>query len=616
MPTASIKFVQGALNGGDGEALIEGGTVTGVAVTISNVNNTDANEWTFELVKVPPGSALTPGVKQQSTSLNTYQFTPDVRGGYVWLLRVKSSAGLIAEDYKVFGVKETSGRFRPPYTATDRMLNSATVTTGWRAYVDEYLSAFDVSESGVTDNFPTDADRTAPASAYNAAVVRLTGAGLTAGRNYIWPTAAGKAVVVLNATPQTITVKTAAGTGVAIPATQARTIFSDGTNVVSSGAAGGGSSAPAGSANSLVRLSASGVFADPSGDLAFLTDMGGTNPRIAQAATKTLTLGIGGAVITLDDGSDAITLDSTSYEAKVSGTKRLELFAAGLWVYGNYNWDGTAARELKIDQRGSDVATVSVTIAGQEPFGTATGANRTPGDLILQTGTPSAGGTTYGKLKTKVGGTEGPFVGRDANGIYLGLSPTGLPTSGLLRGPKNATLLATVAAGGSDVNVLKSDNSDTITMGDATTGGNIIITTFSYVALRGGLIYNQISGNDRWTLNANNALNVKPIIGDAAYSSPHGIHGRPSDIAITGNLTLTAAQYAMGTIKLTGTPGAGFNVTFPNPASNGDGYYKPVWNATNATATLVCGTSNTETIVAGELRLVWFGNNECKVHSG
>jgi hypothetical protein len=64
----------------------------------------------------------------------------------------------------------------------------------------------------------------------------------------------------------------------------------------------------------------------------------------------------------------------------------------------------TAAPLIGVVQRASDAACHDLTIAGQAPFGTATGSNRNPGNVILSIGAPIAGGSP-GYAKISLSGT-------------------------------------------------------------------------------------------------------------------------------------------------------------------------------------------------------------------
>lgn len=82
-----------------------------------------------------------------------------------------------------------------------------------------------------TQNFASDADMTVAIQNYSSAVVRITNAALTIGRNVILPSII-KEWKVLNATGQTLTYKAATGTGIAVATGKAAVLFWNGTNMV------------------------------------------------------------------------------------------------------------------------------------------------------------------------------------------------------------------------------------------------------------------------------------------------------------------------------------------------------------------------------------------------
>lgn len=159
---ALIKFTQltpGPGVGADGQAMLG---VVGTLVTVANVNNTNVDKAQFELLYVPPTSALTVGVKQAYGATLTWTFTPDVTEGFVVRLRVKDVNGNESVDDRVFGVVETSGRFIPPF-AKGAALNVLGALYGWHKYLRAFLKAIDVldnSERGAKGTNLTDASVT------------------------------------------------------------------------------------------------------------------------------------------------------------------------------------------------------------------------------------------------------------------------------------------------------------------------------------------------------------------------------------------------------------------------------------------------------------------------
>lgn len=102
--------------------------------------------------------------------------------------------------------------------------------------------AFDILDGAVgglfTKNMASDADYTlattgTPPFEWQRAAVKITDTGpvLTTGRNIIVP-AEAKAYIFINATAQTLTLKTSAGSGIAVATTKTALLYCDGTNVV------------------------------------------------------------------------------------------------------------------------------------------------------------------------------------------------------------------------------------------------------------------------------------------------------------------------------------------------------------------------------------------------
>ena len=124
--------------------------VSGVPVVCSNsVNAPEILTWSFYIVDSPPASAISPSlVAVQTGALPTYQFTPDVAGGYLVRLDTEDASGNVATDYRSFMVPETSGRIIPPSGATDRMLNVGGQTRGWSVWMEQWLHYLDTLSGG------------------------------------------------------------------------------------------------------------------------------------------------------------------------------------------------------------------------------------------------------------------------------------------------------------------------------------------------------------------------------------------------------------------------------------------------------------------------------------
>jgi hypothetical protein len=143
--SAAIKFTQGVTTAPAGQALFG---VAGQAVVVSNGNDQAVKLWTFEVVDAPPGSTVPVGVAQELGVLRTFQFTPDLPGGYLIRLTVLDDAGDVATDVREFGVLRTSGRHIPSFKSTDAMLNYAGGKRGWSVFMEAWLTLLDSLNPG------------------------------------------------------------------------------------------------------------------------------------------------------------------------------------------------------------------------------------------------------------------------------------------------------------------------------------------------------------------------------------------------------------------------------------------------------------------------------------
>lgn len=133
--TANIKFVQGVLTPPAGQALIG---VAGVPVTASNEDSSNVETMTWDVVDVPPTSAVATGIAHFGAPQD-FIFNPDQPGGYFIHLTVTDLAGNRADSYLVFQIAEPSGYVIPPFMATAPTLNFSGQTRGWAKYIEELL---------------------------------------------------------------------------------------------------------------------------------------------------------------------------------------------------------------------------------------------------------------------------------------------------------------------------------------------------------------------------------------------------------------------------------------------------------------------------------------------
>lgn len=143
MPTALIRFTQGATTDAFGRALIG---VTGQPVTASTVLDPSVQNYTWSIIGVPLGSSVAVGAIS-SGAVATVVFTPDVPGCYMVHLLTSDVDGNMAEDFRAFGILETSGRLIPSFIGTDASMNFSGQSFGWAPYVEAYLKAIDAGTS-------------------------------------------------------------------------------------------------------------------------------------------------------------------------------------------------------------------------------------------------------------------------------------------------------------------------------------------------------------------------------------------------------------------------------------------------------------------------------------
>lgn len=174
--------------------------------------------------------------------------------------------------------------------------------------------------------------------------------------------------------------------------------------------------------------------------------------------------------------------------------------------------------------------------------------------------------------------TTSTFIATLGNGIELG---GGTPSdTGLIRIPHvvgDRDIIVERNASGTGNWSLMSTNggSSTVKFGDPTK--NIITNLLGYSIVTqtavGQSVDIEAGGDFGLQVSARKIEASGPIIGDTRASSPHGVHGRV-DVTLTGDHTLTAAEYAYSVIHFTGALAADANVEVPVPSANTGGYWK------------------------------------------
>lgn len=139
MATAQIVFTQGVSVSPPSTSLMG---VAAVSVQVASNITLGIVTFIFTVIDVPPGSAVPVGLVQTGAS-PTWNFTPDLQGGYCVELETIDGSGNTSTDTQVFGVPTTTGRFIPPFTGNAQNLNFAGQTRGWAPYMEAWLHFLD-----------------------------------------------------------------------------------------------------------------------------------------------------------------------------------------------------------------------------------------------------------------------------------------------------------------------------------------------------------------------------------------------------------------------------------------------------------------------------------------
>jgi hypothetical protein len=182
MPSASLKFTQGGNTNTAGQSFF---ATAGAPVTIGNGNDAGATAWTYNLVSVPRGSALVPGVLSSGAS-PTASLTPDVPGSYRIRETISGPKGA-ATQTRLLIVKTSRGWILPAFQNPPEELNypdpanpSVPNDKGWQAPLEDILK--DLNDGGgKTVKAMPDGDQVLTDEEGRKGLVQTTGA-LTARR--------------------------------------------------------------------------------------------------------------------------------------------------------------------------------------------------------------------------------------------------------------------------------------------------------------------------------------------------------------------------------------------------------------------------------------------------
>ncbi len=150
--------------------------------------------------------------------------------------------------------------------------------------------------------------------------------------------------------------------------------------------------------------------------LQFSTDslaFGGSNSSIMSFTS--------GAQTTFNAGTYMQMAVPTVYIATALGTSTIQITPDPTTTH--IDFIQTTNANIILDAATSNVPTGTLTIRGQYAFGTALGANQTPGNVVLDIGAPTNGGTTEGKFSFTRNGVEianiQPIAGSTTGELFL-----------------------------------------------------------------------------------------------------------------------------------------------------------------------------------------------------
>lgn len=295
----------------------------------------------------------------------------------------------------------------------------------------------------------------------------------------------------------------------------------------------------------------------------------------------TKTLAAGANTFTFSNASDGMNI-----VVVVTGAASTLTWPAVTWVGGS----GSAPTQTA---SGTDVYTFVK--AGSTIYGAVSPA-------VASSGAASAGGAGQVQTSDGAGGFTAPtnvLAGTDF--VSLGASPA---LAGNIRLPNAGVINSLRAAGGVDIPLLHTDASDVVWLGDTTVTTTLVIGSSGYARVRSyAMSIQDAAGSvDRLLVTSSTVESAYPVIG--GNSTPYGVHGKVK-ITLSGNHTLSAAEYAMDTIELNGSLATSPVITVP-AATDAKKYKKSFranWtNTSTATvATITTGVGNTATLTFGGL---------------
>jgi hypothetical protein len=365
----------------------------------------------------------------------------------------------------------------------------------------------------------TTADGTTSESRCAMLVIDDDGAGNpNAAATVICPNAT-KPYIVQNISGQTVTVKTSAGTGVAIPNNQSALVFCNGTNVVT-GAFNGDVIGPASATdNAIVRydgttgklIQNSAVTIDDSNNVSGVVQLNATTVDTTNIEVTNLKAKDGTAAGSIADSTGIITIASSVLTtADING--------------------GT------IDNTSIGASTPSTVVATQVDI-TAQGDLRlqdTTGGQFVALQAPSTIATSYTLTLPVDDGTSGQALITDGSGVLSWSSAA----AGDVYGPASATDNAVARYDGTTGKIIQNS---VVTIAD-TTGNMTGVGTLGVGAITtsGALTYGGVTLNNAVTGTGDMVLSTSPTLVTPALGTPSALVGT--------NITGTAAGLTAGSV--------------------------------------------------------------------
>lgn len=438
---AALKFVQGALVGAPGQALMVN---VGQPVTVANDNDAGVQKWTFTVLDSPPGSLIPIG-QVQTGPTPTWVFTPDLLGE-IWLIQidVADNSGNVATDIRAVGVLNTFGRIKPSFKAKAPHVNFGGQTRGWTPYLNAYLSFLDSLAFPALGAADTVLTSTGVALLYKKLtdVNIATGAGIAGSK------------INPNFGSQALTAGASSVSGLTV-----------------TGFAGGGTQ--------IVTSSNTGVLGEV------------TSVPVANGGTGLTAVGANGTVLTVAAGVNVyaqIVDANVSATAAIAGTKINPNFGAqnvvttGSVTGGSFSSSGTifTSSNVNASSVGTGSLLVSNLAGGGARIATVDNAGGIGAAATVPIGNlPNLAGDVTGAITTNL-------VSQITRASFIGIGVGTLSTTGLIRTPNNTTAVAARnAAGTADMILLGSDASNNVIIGDATNTIGVVVLANGAVSIVG-----------------------------------------------------------------------------------------------------------------------------------